>query len=143
MILTKGKKEFAIKKALELIKTCDNYEINQMSMVRNFKFCPERFQYIDLHYSKSDKNWVISKLDIKRNDVNLSIDYTDDVKSLLDSFEKEMSEIIKKIDDKKFKRMFPEWDPVEDRDVKLAELLDMDPVQEIKVEKTKKKFSIF
>jgi hypothetical protein len=139
MILTKGKKEFAINKAIELIKLCTNYEHTQMTMIRHFKWFFGRAEYVILHYNKDGNNWKVSKLEIKRNDSVLQIDYDNDTKILLDKFETEMMDMVKELDDKKFKKIFPEWDPIEDRDVKLRELLDQEP----EPVKNKKKFGIF
>jgi hypothetical protein len=145
MILTKAKKEFAINKSIELIKKCDRYELSQMTMIRDFKWYIASGEYISLHYTKDSNNWVISKMEIKRGSSNqiLTIQYDNESKLHMDRFEREMMEMVKTIDDRNFKKMFPEWDPIQDRDIKLKDLLDDDGSDDEPVMETPKKKSKF
>ena len=121
MILSKQKQNFVLDKVIESIHNSYDYDMNSTthSKTFNLKYSIQGMvrgdtYKITLYFYQN----VLSKITLCRGegDVEIDLDGNDIIESL-------MYNKIKEIDDIKFKKIFPEYDIIEERNDVLDELL--------------------
>ena len=145
MVLSKLKKEYCFNKIVEFISKSAEYDLSKMSsssVVTFYTAGSMSFRSVIKLYKECNKSvWTIKKLEIKRNDQTLELEYDSIWIDKFKEVERAIDDKILEIDNIKFKKLFPEYDIIEDRDEKLNEILNNnDPSaseieEHIKVEK--------
>ena len=127
MILSKQKQNFALNKVIEAINTSYDYDMDNMSYSKTFhlKYILTRGNSykVSLYFYKTDKIFTLSKVTLYREEGNVEIELAgNDIK--FKTIEELMYNKVKEIDDVKFKKIFPEYDLMEERNDILDELLN-------------------
>jgi len=150
MILSRQKQNFVLDKVIEAINNSYDYSMDNMSYSKTFnlKYSNQGMvsgntYKLTLYFYKTDKTFTLSKITLYREkgDVEIELDGND---KKFKTIEELMYNKVKEIDDIKFKKIFPEYDIMEERNDILDELLnDTKPEEEIKVVVPEKKSSWF
>ena len=133
MILSKQKQNFVLDKVIESIHNSYDYSMNSMSYSKAFhlKYSIKGMVMgdtykITLYFYQN----VLSKITLYRKEGDVEIDLDgNDIK--FRTIESLMYNKIKEIDDIKFKKIFPEYDIIEERNDVLDELLKEETPREI------------
>jgi hypothetical protein len=134
MILSRQKQNFVLDKAIEAINTSHDYDMDNMSFSKTFHLKYESLRgnsyKIRLYFYQN----VLSKVTLYRQggDVEIDLDGNDIKFRTIESL---MYNKVKEIDDIKFKKIFPEYDIMEERNDILDELLKEEEVKEVEVVK--------
>jgi hypothetical protein len=131
MILSKQKQNFVLNKVIEAINISHSYDMDNMSYSKTFhlKYILTRGNSykVSLYFYKTDKTFTLSKITLcfvlPREEGNVEIELDgNDIK--FKTIEELMYNKVKEIDDVKFKKIFPEYDLMEERNDILDELLN-------------------
>jgi hypothetical protein len=155
MILSKQKQNFVLNKVIEAINISHSYDMDNMSYSKTFhlKYILTRGNSykVSLYLYKTDKTFTLSKVTLFREEGNVEIELTgNDIK--FKTIEELMYNKVKEIDDVKFKKIFPEYDLMEERNDILDELLNQGSeeqqpetkeVEEVRIEKKTSWFRSF
>jgi len=122
MILSRQKQNFVLDKAIEAINTSHDYSMDNMSYSKTFNLKYESLRGNSYRVSLYFYQNVLSKVTLYRQggDVEIDLDGNDKKFKTIEEF---MYNKVKEIDDIKFKKIFPEYDTIEERNDILDELL--------------------
>ena len=121
MILSKQKQNFALNKVIEAINTSYDYDMDNMSYSKTFhlKYYHISAYKVSLYFYQND----LSKVTLYKHEGNIEIELGENVEKF-EKIKNLMYDKIKEIDDIKFKKIFPEYDLMEERNDILDELLN-------------------
>lgn len=149
MILSKQKQNFVLDKVIEGINNSYDYSMDNMSYSKIFhlkysiKGMVMNMYKITLYFYQN----ALTKITLcrKEGDVEIDLDGNDIKFRTIESL---MYNKVKEIDDIKFKKIFPEYDTIEERNDILDELLkeeEVEVVKEVVKEEVKKRkwFNMF
>ena len=141
MILSKQKQNFVLDKVIEGIHNSYDYSMNSILHTKTFhlKYSIKGMVMGDTYKITLyfDQN-VLSKITLYRKEGDVEIDLDgNDIK--FRTIESLMFNKVKEIDDIKFKKIFPEYDIMEERNDILDELLKVEVKDEVEVKEEVKK----
>lgn len=129
MILSKQKQNFVLDKVIEAINTSYDYDMDNMSYSKTFHLKYESLRgnsyKVSLYFYQND----LSKVTLYKHEGNIEIELGENVEKF-EKIKNLMYNKVKEIDDIKFKKIFPEYNLMEERNDILDELLNQGSEEE-------------
>lgn len=149
MILQSHKINYAIEKSLEMISNANSYQIDKTytSLPIEIKFQIKKsnpvnpyslIDYTILIFIKDNK---VIKFKICHGAESLTIESDSSINSNLELLYKASMSKISDLEGKKFLKIFPEYSPIDDRDLKIEEILNQK--SDVPITDRKWKWNIF
>jgi hypothetical protein len=122
-MISQNKAIFAIERCIEIIKQANEYSTDIYSYAPNSMKFTSRFNDMDYKISVNFKDNVVKSVSIFRSS-NIEIENSSKLEELMSTLYNEAILSISRIENEKFKKIFPDYTIVEERDDKISDILD-------------------